>query len=65
MNLWCELAVIGLLWAGVIAGLICVVRDCMKDRHLEPTLPNPGVDDRQSCCGLDGLEILGCHREQS
>ncbi len=64
VNPCCELMMVGLLWAAVIAGLICVVRDCMKDRQPEPTLPDLDLEDCQPWCGPGSLEILPCRREQ-
>jgi hypothetical protein len=63
VNLLGELVVGSLLWAAIIAGLISVVRDCMKDRHLEPTVLNHEEEDCQHCCGLGSLEILPRQRE--
>lgn len=63
VNFWCDLVMISFLWVAVIAGLIRVVRDCIKDRHLEPPLLNLDAEDWQTC-GLDCLEILPSRREQ-
>jgi hypothetical protein len=64
MSLWCELAMVGLLWAAVIAGLISVIRDCVKDQSVESTLPNLDLEDCQHYDGPGSLEILPCRREQ-
>lgn len=62
---WCEFVVGGLLWAGIIAGLVSVVRDCMRDRRLEATFTDPEEEDGSNrCCCLGSLEILPRQREE-
>lgn len=50
MGLWGDLIVGSLLWAGLIAGLTSVVRDCMKDRHLNPSFAYPEDESGRRCC---------------
>lgn len=65
MSLWFEMGLTGLLWAGLIAGLVYVVRDCVEERYVEPTLP--GLDDEECpiCCSLSGVESLPRSRDAS
>lgn len=58
VKLWCDLLVSSLLWAAMIAGLIRVVRDCLKDWHLKPTFAD-SEDESCQCSSCPGnLEIL-------
>lgn len=58
MELWGTLIAGSLVWASIIAGLIYVVRDCMKDQHHEPTFLDYGEEECQGCSGLGTMEIL-------
>lgn len=58
VRLWYDLVVSSLLWAGMIAGLISVVRDCMKDRHLKPPFAEPEDEGCLHCCCPGGLEVV-------
>jgi hypothetical protein len=58
MNPWFEVVVAGLLWGGIVAGLIVVVRDCMAERDLEATFPDHEEQGGDYCCELGSLEIL-------
>ena len=64
MNLLWDLVVGSLLWVAIIAGLISIVRDCMKDRHLESTFLDREEQGCQHCCGLGNLEILPHQRQE-
>jgi hypothetical protein len=66
MSLWCELLVVSFLWATVVAGLICVVCDCVRDWRREATalLLDLDVEVSHPCCGLDSVELPPCQREQ-
>ena len=59
VSLWFELGLLGLLWAGLIAGLVYVVRDCMKDRHVDPALPEVGDNACPTCSRLAGVDLPG------
>jgi hypothetical protein len=63
VNLFCELVVGSLLWAAIIAGLISVVRDCLRDRSLTSIFPEYEEQECQHCCGWGSVEILPQQRQ--
>lgn len=65
VNPWCALVVSSLLWAAMIAGLISVVRDCMKDRHLELTFVDSEDESCPRCFCPGDLEILSHQCKES
>jgi len=65
VNLISELLVGSILWVGIIVGLVCVVRDCMKEREQDPIFMRHEEEECQVCGGQGCVEILHNECEES
>lgn len=57
MNFISELLVGSVLFVGIVAGLVYVVRDCMKERDQDPIFMRD-EEECQGCGGQGCVEIL-------